>query len=122
MFRSLPTASRIIMKRSIVLLIAFASTLVLGGSASAITVATDPVGFTNLNLPAESDSYISVPFTRPPEFVGAIQSINANTITVAGTPGWGANKFVYAPGSQPNNYYALIGGAAVQTRKKAIPI
>ena len=106
------------MKSPLVLSLALSSALFCGGSASAVTVATDPVGFTNLTLPANSDSHISVPFTRPPEFVGAIQSVTPNTITVAGTPGWSANKFVYAAGSQPNTYYALIGGGGSSNPKE----
>ena len=106
------------MKRPFFLALALSSALFCGGSALAVSVATDPVGFTNLNLPAESDSHISVPFTRPPEFVGAIQSVTANTITVAGTPNWPANKFVYAGGSQPNTYYALIGGGGSSNPKE----
>lgn len=106
------------MKRLNILSLALSSALLCGGSASAVTVATDPVGFTNLVLPAESDSHVTVPFTRPPEFVGAIQSVTANTITVAGAPGWAANKYVYAAGSQPNTYYALIGGGGSSNPKE----
>ena len=106
------------MKRPFFLSLALSSTLLCGGPLFAVTVATDPVGFTNLALPAQSDSHITVPFTRPAEFVGAIQSASGNQITVAGTPGWGANKFVYAPGSQPNHYYALIGGGGSSNPKE----
>ena len=36
------------------------------------TVATDPVGFTTFACPANSDTFVSVPFVRIPEFVGAV--------------------------------------------------
>lgn len=106
------------MKRILVLSIATASTVFLGGSARAITVATDPVGFANISLPANSESYISVPFTRPADFVGAIQSVSANTMTLSGSPNLAANKYVYVAGSQPNHYYALIGNGGSSNPKE----
>ncbi|MBE7158659.1 MAG: TIGR02597 family protein, partial [Rhodospirillales bacterium] len=73
------------------------------------TAATDPVGFTSLSLPVNSDSLISIPFTRPAVFSGAIGSVSGNNITVASSPGWMANQYVYAQGVQSNTYYAIIG-------------
>ena len=73
------------------------------------TVATDPVGYTSLPLLANSDSLISIPFTRPIAFAGAIGSISSNTITLASSPGWTVNQFVYVAGTQSNTYYAIIG-------------
>jgi uncharacterized protein (TIGR02597 family) len=83
------------------------------------SVTTDPVGFVQpfnstpnaINLLANSDTLVSVPFVRPPAFTGAIASISGNVITVSGSPGWTTSpqQFVYAQGSQPNHYYALIG-------------
>ena len=76
---------------------------------SSTSAATDPVGFTSLSLPANSDSLISIPFTRPAAFSGAISSISGSTITVASSPGWTANQYVYVQGTQSNTYYAIIG-------------
>ena len=73
------------------------------------SAATDPVGFTTSSLPANSDSLISIPFTRPAAFSGAISSIASNTITVASSPGWTTNQYVYAQSVQSNTYYAIIG-------------
>ena len=73
------------------------------------TAATDPVGFTSLSLPANSDSRVSIPFTRPAVFSGAIGSVSSNTITVASSPNWTANQYVYASSTQSNTYYAIIG-------------
>src|SRR5438105_12332621 len=74
-------------------------------------VMTDPVGFTTTSLLGNSDSYVSIPFTRPPEFVAGISSAatsgTTGIITVAGNP-WTPNQFVYG-GTQHNHYYALIG-------------
>jgi uncharacterized protein (TIGR02597 family) len=97
-----------IMKRSILLAAALVSALAFEKIATAQSVASDPVGFTSVNCLANSDTLVSVPFTRPPEFVGAIASAAGTTITVNGTP-WTADQFVYAAGSQPKTYYALIG-------------
>lgn len=106
------------MKRLLIAFTITASVVLSGGAASAITVATDPVGFANLSLPANSDSYISVPFTRPAVFAGAIQSVTTNTITLTGSPGFTPSSFVYTAGSQPNHYYALIGNGGSSNPKE----
>ena len=88
-------------------------------SAAFGQVQTDPVGFLQpfnstagqINLLANSDTLVSIPFTRPPEFTGAIASVSGNVITVSGSPGWNVSpqQWVYAQGTQPKHYYALIG-------------
>jgi uncharacterized protein (TIGR02597 family) len=82
------------------------------GNSRGAGVTTDPVGFMPTPaLMAESDTYISMPLTRAPEFVGSIQSISDNVITVAQSPAWSANQFVYQSGVQSNHYYVLIGSS-----------
>ncbi len=93
------------------------SSLLLGAGAQAQSVTTEPVGFTTNTLLGNSDSFISLPFVRPPAFVGGIQSAGGTTITVSGSP-WTANQFVYAAGSQPNHYHALIGPAGATNPKE----
>jgi uncharacterized protein (TIGR02597 family) len=100
------------------LLLACAVPLLTGSAVAQTTIATDPVGFATINTLPESDSYISVPFTRPPEFTGGIQTASGNTITVAGSPGWTPNQFVYAAGSQSKHYYALIGSGGSTNAKE----
>lgn len=102
------------MNRTNILSLVAVVSLLIGNFVSA-QVATDPVGFlkpfvtaSNPNLLANSDTPVSIPFTRPPEFVGAISSVSSNTITVSGTP-WTASQFVYNATSQHNHYYVLIG-------------
>ncbi len=73
-----------------------------------VSVATDPVGFTTISCLANSDTFASIPFTRPSEYIGAIQSVAGSVITVGGAP-WTANQFVYVSGTQPKHYYVLIG-------------
>src|SRR6476469_8572987 len=77
-------------------------------AAAQTSVSTDPVGFTSTSCLSNSDTYVSIPFTRPPEFTGTIQSIAGSTITINGTPGWTTNRYVYAAGTQPNHYYVLL--------------
>ena len=103
-----PSPAITTMKRSLLLSVAVATGFLLPHGASAQSVSTDPVGFTTQVCPANSDTYISVPFTRPPEFVGATASATINTITVSGSP-WTVNQFVYAAGTQPKTYFVLIG-------------
>jgi uncharacterized protein (TIGR02597 family) len=91
------------------------------GTAAALlaqtSVTTDPVGFTTTtllgspNTNIDTDTFVSIPFTRPREFIGGIASTTATTITVSGTP-WTASQFKYVQGSQPKHYYALIGPGA----------
>jgi len=87
-------------------------------SGNAQTVVTDPVGFTSTSCLSNSDTLVSIPFTRPQAFVGAAASVAGGTITVSGSPGWTTNQFVYAPGTQPNHYYALIGAASTSNPKE----
>jgi uncharacterized protein (TIGR02597 family) len=81
-------------------------------------VTTDSVGFTTTSCLGNSDTYLGIPFTRPPEFTGTVQSGNANTLTINGTPGWTNNQFVYAAGTQPKHYYVLVGNGGVSNPKE----
>jgi len=81
-------------------------------------LASDPVGISSNSCLSNSDTFVSVPFTRPPEFIGLIQAISGNVITVIGAPGWTTNQFVYVAGSQPKHYYALIGPSSTTDPKE----
>src|ERR1700720_868192 len=71
-------------------------------ASAQVTVATDPVGFTTTTLLGSSDSFVSIPFTRPPEFIGAtsLAITSGDTITLNGNR-LTANQFVYG-GTQHN--------------------
>ncbi len=97
----------------------FASAALCGGiwmgGLSAATVETDPVGAMAITLLGNSDTIVSVPFHRPIEFEGKIQSITnidevneTALITVTSTPAWAANQFVHNGNVQPNTYYVLM--------------
>jgi uncharacterized protein (TIGR02597 family) len=79
---------------------------------------TDPVGFTTTSCLAQSDTYVSIPFTRPLEFTGTVRSASGDMLTINGTPGWTNNQFVYTPGSQPKHYYVLIGNGGTTNPKE----
>src|SRR5262249_23765940 len=79
---------------------------------------TDPVGFTATSCLARSDTYVSIPFTRPPEFIGTVQSAGDNILTINGVPGWSNNHFVYTTSSQPKHYYVLIGNGGTTNPKE----
>jgi uncharacterized protein (TIGR02597 family) len=77
-------------------------------------VYTAPVGFVSVTVPAASDAAIGAPLERATEFQGVVQSISGNVITVAGTPGWTTNQFVYvapvlpAASTQPKTFYLRV--------------
>src|SRR5436190_13966851 len=103
--------------KSHLLVIAVAS---IGGPSlpAQTSVTTDPVGFTTTSCLGNSDTYLGIPFTRPPEFTGTVQAINGDTLTINGSPGWAGNQFVYATGSQPKHYYVLIGNGGASNPKE----
>jgi len=102
----------------LVLFALFAASLLPVAAVAQTSVVSDPVGFLTTSCLMNSDTFVSVSFTRPPEFVGAIQSVAGSIITVTGTPGWSGNQFVYAGGPQPKHYYALIGSGGASNPKE----
>jgi uncharacterized protein (TIGR02597 family) len=92
----------------------FAGALLAGTSLQAQTYTAPLVGFTAATCLANSDTLVSVPFSRPPDFIGAVASVSSSTLTISGATGWQDNQFAYgtaltAGGTQHNTYYALIG-------------
>src|SRR4026209_49094 len=87
-------------------------------AAAQTSITSDPVGLTTTSCLAKSDTYVSIPFTRPSEFVGTVRSVGGNTITVNGTPGWENDQFVYAASLQPKHYYVLIGNGCTTNPKE----
>ena len=73
------------------------------------TVYTPVYGVSSVSCPANADTFITIPFTRPAEFSGKVQSAAMNgeylDVVVAGEPHWSANQFVYDSASQRNYYY-----------------
>ncbi len=75
-----------------------------------ISETTDPVGFRTVLCLANSDTFVSIPFIRPAEYVGAITSAAGNTITVSGSP-WTTNQFVYAVSASNFRADVVVNGA-----------
>lgn len=72
-------------------------------------VSTAPVGFNTITALDNSDTRFSAPLHRAATYQGVVQSVSGGVITVQGLPGWTANQFVYASGTQSNTYYVSIG-------------
>jgi len=68
---------------------------------------SDPIGFVQLSLLGNSDSYVSIPFLRPAAATAIVSSIASNVVTATQQypATWSANQFVYSAGTQSNNYY-----------------
>ncbi len=69
-----------------------------------------PAGFYRVDLPGNSDTIVSIPFTRPEAAFALVESIAVESVTnamvtVQGSPGWLVDQFAYAPGTQSNTYY-----------------
>jgi uncharacterized protein (TIGR02597 family) len=71
-------------------------------------VYTDPVGFYKVDLLTNSDTYVSVPFTRMPEYQGLIAGVSGSTISISNSPGWSAGQWSTANANGYFPYYAKI--------------
>lgn len=83
---------------------------------------SDPIGFVQISLLGNSDSYISVPFLRPAAATATVATIASNVITAGQQypASWGANQFVYSAGSQSNTYYVRFTSGANEGRTFAV--
>jgi uncharacterized protein (TIGR02597 family) len=78
----------------------------------AIDAFTDPVGYYTLSLVGGADNVVALPMVRDAVFNGVVDN-GATPFTensfdaLAGTaaPGWTANQWAYAAGTQPQTYY-----------------
>lgn len=69
------------------------ATLQVGTSFAQTTVYTDPVGFVNVTVKAQSDAVLSVPLQRSAVFMGSASAVNtgASTVTLSSAPTLPAN-------------------------------
>lgn len=88
----------------------FSALAAFGSALPAATTA--PMGGMLINCKANSDTAVGLTFTRPVEFQGRVDSVNGNEVTLAGTPGWTADQFVYDDGTQDNHYYVLFASGS----------
>jgi uncharacterized protein (TIGR02597 family) len=80
--------------------------------ALAVDACSEPTGSLALTFLTNSDTYVSIPFTRVPLCCGTVQSVSNNAITVQGAPGWATGQWsqVTSNGYFPN-YVVLTSGA-----------
>ena len=69
-------------------LFAFAFWLATGNVAQAVDACSEPIGSVAITLLTNSDTFVSIPYTRAPLFCGTVQSVSGNAVTVQGAPGW----------------------------------
>jgi len=95
--------------KSVYTLFAVGALLCAAASATAQTnVVTDPVGFYKIVAISNSDTFVAIPFTRPPAYMGLVESVSDSNVVVSGSPGWTVNQWVYpADGAASNTYYVL---------------
>ncbi|MDB6059351.1 MAG: hypothetical protein JWO95_3195 [Verrucomicrobiales bacterium] len=70
-------------------------------------------GYNQLALLGNSDTFVSVPYTRAGILTETVSSVAANVVTANGSPNWIPNQFVYSAGVQSNSYFVrFTSGAA----------
>ena len=80
-------------------------------------IASEPAGFHKLTLLGNSDTIVSLPFSRPAVAIGTIDVAVSNVVQVQGSPNWTLNQFVYAAGSQSNTYYLRMDSGLLEGRQ-----
>ena len=73
---------------------------------AAVAVETDPVGFSTVTAPANSDLSVTLPLHRSTAFQGAVTGVSGNVISLNAT--FTASQFVYASPGQINTYYVSV--------------
>jgi uncharacterized protein (TIGR02597 family) len=76
------------------------------------SVSSAPFGKYKIDLAGNSDTWVSLPFARPPAFLGLVSSVSEDTIVAGGDPRWTPGQWVYAAGTQTNSYCLLIRSGA----------
>jgi uncharacterized protein (TIGR02597 family) len=77
-------------------------------------VSSEYSGYCRLTLLGNSDTFLSIPFTRPPGEFGAVENVTGNLVQVHGSPNWSVDQWVYNAPSQTNTYYLLIRSGALE--------
>jgi uncharacterized protein (TIGR02597 family) len=77
--------------------------------------ASDPAGVMPVTVLGNSDSYMSIPFTRPIAESHAVAAIAGNMVTLSNA-NWATGQYVYAAGVQSNVYYARFDSGALEGR------
>ena len=75
-------------------------------------LSSESAGYNQLTLLGNSDTFVSLPYTRAGVFVQIVSSISSNVVTVSGTPNWAPNQFVYSTQTQTNTGFARFSSGA----------
>ncbi|MGD1020654.1 MAG: TIGR02597 family protein [Verrucomicrobiia bacterium] len=91
------------------------SAFVIGATGEHVTLAAnacnEPTGSLSLTLLANSDTFVSIPFTTAPLFCGTVQSVSGNAVTVQGAPAWATGQWSQMTGNGYfPNYVVLTSG------------
>jgi len=73
-----------------------------------IEASTDPLGVIQINALGNSDTLVSLPLKHPSDFNGVVASVDGSVVTLAGTPGWTADDWVYNGDTQLSTYYLFV--------------
>ncbi|MCF7762221.1 MAG: TIGR02597 family protein [Verrucomicrobia bacterium] len=85
---------------------------VLGGTQGGVLSRLS--GFYRLPLLGNSDTRVSIPFSRPEAAFAVVVSTANNVMTVRGAPPWTADQWVYQAGVQTNSYYLQIRSGTLE--------
>lgn len=96
------------MKTHLRLILSGALALTVSQGHAQTAAVTDPVGFVNVAVPAQSDVAIGAPVHRASVYQGRVKTVGNNTLTVVGSPGWAANAFQFVSGSQTTTYFVRL--------------
>jgi uncharacterized protein (TIGR02597 family) len=61
-----------------------------------------------VDLAGSSDTYVSIPFSRPAAELGRVDHVTGNSVRFRGAPGWTASQWVYNSDAQTNTYYLFV--------------
>jgi uncharacterized protein (TIGR02597 family) len=84
--------------------------------AQAQEVASGIFGYANLTMLGNSDTVVSLPFSRLATASETVASVAGSVVTVQTTSNWTVNQFVYASGTQSNTYFLRFDSGAMEGR------
>ena len=93
-----------------------AAAMACGLAQGQTTAYTTPVGYVTVDIPANSDSNVGQPLTRPPALQALATSAAAGIVTVPASAGLVADQFVFSAPTQVNSYYLLVRGGSLNGR------
>lgn len=68
----------------------------------------EAMGGMDISLPADSESYVSMPFWDAPVYAGKINQVSDGTVELGGTPEWASQQFAPEEAGPNGGYFAWI--------------